>query len=166
MTKISLHRNTEFIVGEEKVLNYVMAFLFLALFLYGLADAIARKFTNIDYQSLIFTIALLPAVIFFKKARSKRIFIRINKKGIYRDERLLTDWDHFIRAYLDQEQKVVSIKDNFVLVVEYKKGNAGDAFRQKIPLTNTQNQSEEDVLAAVNFFEREFLKDKSSFPRQ
>lgn len=166
MAKITLHTDADFVVGEEKVLNYVMASLFLALFLYGLADAIARKFINIDYQSLIFTIALVPAILFFKKARSKRIFIRINKKGIYRDERLLTDWDHFIGAYLDQEQKVVTIKDNFVLVVEYKKGNAGGAFRQRIPLTNTQNQSEEDVLAAINFFSREFSKDKSPFLRR
>lgn len=154
MAKTSLHKDAQFIVGEEKALNYVMAFLFFALFMYGLIDAIVRNFKNVDYQSFIFAFALIPAAMFFRKARSKRVFIRVNKKGIYQDERLLTDWPRFIRAYLAQEEKVVSIKDNFILVVEYKKADTKTAYRRNIPLTNTQNQSEEDVLAAVNFFAR------------
>lgn len=158
MAKTALHKDGQFTVGEEKALNYVMAFLFFALFMYGLVDAVLRKFVNIDYQSLVFALALLPAIMFFKKAKSKRIFIRINKKGIYRDEKLLTDWAHFIKAYLAQEQKVVSIKDNFVLMVEYRKRGISGSFRKSIPLTNTQNKSEEDVLAAVNFFYKEYRK--------
>ena len=152
MRKTALTKDSEFIVGEEKVLNYIIAFLCLALFMYGLIDAVTRKFINIDYQSLIFTLALVPAFIFFKKGRSKRIFIRINKTGIYQEEKLLTNWANFIKAFLTQEEKLVSIKDNFVLVVEYRKEGQKEGFRRKIPLTNTQNKSEEDVLNAVRFF--------------
>ena len=152
MRKTALTKDSEFIVGEEKVLNYIIAFLCLTLFMYGLIDAVTRKFINIDYQSLIFTLALVPAFIFFKKGRSKRIFIRINKTGIYQEEKLLTNWANFIKAFLTQEEKLVSIKDNFVLVVEYRKEGQKEGFRRKIPLTNTQNKSEEDVLNAVRFF--------------
>ena len=156
MRKTPLTKDSEFIVGEEKVLNYIIAFLFLALFMYGLIDAAARKFINIDYQSLIFTLALAPAFIFFRKGRSKRIFLRINKTGIYQEEKLLTNWSQFIKAFLTQEEKLVSIKDNFVLVVEYRKEGQKEGFRRKIPLSNTQNKSEEDVLEAVRFFWKEY----------
>ncbi len=152
MRKTQLTKDSEFIVGEEKLLNYIIAILFLALFMYGLIDAVARKFININYQSLIFTLALAPAFIFFRKGRSKRIFIRINKTGIYQEEKLLTNWAHFSKAFITQEEKLVSIKDNFVLVVEFRKDGHNEGFRRKIPLTNTQNRSEEEVLEAVKFF--------------
>lgn len=152
MAKKIFTKEDQFVVGEEKVLNYILAALCLALFLYGVIDAVNRNFRNIDYQSFVFAFALIPAHLFFRKARSKRIYIRINKTGIYQDEKLVTSWANFINAYIDQKVKknFFSIQDNFILVVEYKKDGKG--FRHKIPLTNTQNKSEEDVLAAVNFF--------------
>ena len=48
------------------------------------------------------------------------------------------------------------LRDNFILVVEYRKGELKQGIRHKIPLTNTQNKSEEDVLEAVKFFWNEF----------
>lgn len=45
------------------------------------------------------------------------------------------------------------LQDNFVLVVEYLKDKMSDkGVRRQIPLTNTQNKSEEEVLEAVKFF--------------
>jgi hypothetical protein len=162
MGKTALTKDSEFIVGEEKLLNYIMAFLFLALFMYGFIDAMARKFINIPYLNFIYTLALAPALIFFRKGLSKRIFIRINKTGIYQDEKLLTNWAQFIKAFLTQDQKLISIKDNFVLVVEYRKEGHMEGFRRKIPLTNTQNRSEEEVLEAVRFFWNEYKRELSS----
>ena len=156
MGEIPLNKNNEFIVGEDKVLDYVMASVFLALFLYGTIDAILNHFTKFTYLNFIFGIALAPALIFFAKARNKRIYIRINKTGIYQDEELVTVWSNFLKAYLDQKEIVLSIQDNFILVVEYLKDGFDQGFRRKIPLTNTQNRSEEDVLAAVKFFWEEY----------
>ena len=129
-----------------------MSFLFLALGLYPLAGLLIHGFRNPDYQGLILLLALIPSWLFFNKARSRRIFIRVNKKGIYQDEKMVTDWKGFIRAFLDQQQKTVSIRDNFVLVVEYKKEGQQNVFKRVIPLTNTQNQSEEDIIGAIRFF--------------
>lgn len=159
MAKKQLTRDSEFTVGEEKILNYILGLLFLGLFAYGVIDAVKRNFKNIDYQSYVFALAIAPAVYCFARAHSKRVYIRINKKGIYQDGKLVTDWLNFLRAYLDQKEKTgfFNIKDNFLLVVEYKKDNKG--FRHRIPLTNTQNKSEEDVLAAVNFFYKVYKMD-------
>lgn len=156
MAKKILTKEGQFVVGEERVLNYILAALCFALFLYGVVDAVNRNFRKIDYQSFVFALALIPACLFFRKARSNRIYIRINKTGIYHDEKLVTAWANFINAYIDQKEKksFFSIQDNFILVVEYKKDGKG--FRHKIPLTNTQNKSEEDVLQAVIFFGNQY----------
>ena len=156
MGKNQFDKDSEFIVGEAKGLNYVMATFFLGLFLYGVIDAIRRNFINIDYQSYVFVVMLLPAIFCFRKAQSKRIYIRVNKTGIYQDERLLTRWPDLLKAYVDQKEKkrFIEIRDNFILVVEYKKNNQG--IRHKIPLTNTQDKSEEEVLAAVKFFWKQY----------
>ncbi len=156
MIKTRLTKDSEFVVGEAKVLNYVMAAFCLALFGYGLVDAIRRNFINIDYQSYVFAVMLLPAIYCIRKAQSKRIYIRVNRTGIYQDEKLVTGWPAVLKVYLGQKEKTgfINLKDNFQLIVEYKKDKQG--FRKKIPLTNTQNKSEEEVLEAVNFFWRSY----------
>lgn len=156
MGKIELTGDSEFLVGENKVLDYILASLFFGLFLYGLIYAIINKLTTFNYINFLFLIGLLPALLFFKKGTSNKIYIRINKTGIYQDEQLVTDWYHLLNAYISQREKVFSIQDNFILVVEYMKGSDDKGFRRKIPLTNTQNKSEEEVLEAVHFFWKEY----------
>jgi hypothetical protein len=153
MSKPTLTIDTEFVVGEEKLLNYIIAFLFLGLFLYGLVDVVLTEFSGLQFWHLVFLFALVPTALFLRKARSKRIYIRVNRKGIYQDEQLVTNWANLLNAYVTQKKtKYISIRDNFILVVEYLKEGSPKGFRRKIPLTNTQNKSEEDVLAAVKFF--------------
>ncbi len=152
MAKAPLTKDTEFVVGEEKVLVYVMALLFFALFVYAVIDAFLKEFTNLTYISYLFALALLPALYFFKKGKSNVIQIRINKTGIYQKEKLITGWANFLNAFITQKEKVISIQDNFLLVIEFTKEGNDKGFRRKIPLTNTQNKSEEEVLEAVKFF--------------
>lgn len=156
----SLTKDSEFVVGEEKVINYIMAVFFIALFLYGIIDAAKHHFKDIDYQSYVFALAIAPAIYCFRRANSKRTYIRINKTGIYQDEKLVTNWTNFINVSVAQKEKkpIYDIRDNFMLVVEFRKEGSKDGFRRKIPLTNTQNKSEEDVLAAVEFFWQQYRK--------
>jgi hypothetical protein len=158
MAKILLSKDSEFVVREDKVMDYILALLFFALFIYGLIDAIKEHFIKLNYLSYVFIIALAPAYIFFVKGKNKRVYIRINKMGIYQDEKLLTGWQNLLNAYVDQKEKVLSIQDNFILVVEYMKDGFGQGFRRKIPLTNTQNKSEEEVIEAVRYFWMEYKK--------
>jgi len=161
MAKIPLTKESEFVVGEEKVLNYIMTAFFIALFLYGLIDAIRRHFINIDYQSFIFALALVPAIYCFRRAHSNRVHIRVNSTGIYKDEQLVTGWSNLLNAFITQKEKtgIFNIVDNFILVVEYTRDGSPEGFRRKIPLTNTQNKSEEEVLEAVKFFWSVYRKD-------
>ncbi|OSZ79874.1 hypothetical protein CAP36_01000 [Chitinophagaceae bacterium IBVUCB2] len=160
MAKKQLTTDGQFIVGENKGLDYVLAFLCLALFSYGLIDAIQQRFTNFSASSFVFLIAFVAAVLFFRKGNSKRIYIRINNTGIYQDEKLVTDWSNFLNAFLTQKEKkrIFEIQDNFLMVVEFRKEGTNLGIRKKIPLTNTQNKSEEEVLEAVKFFWKDYKK--------
>lgn len=152
MTGKTFDKDGEFVVGEEKVLLYVLALLFFALFVYGIVDAIRRHFVNIDYQSYVFALAIIPAVMSIRRARMKRAFLRINKTGIYDGQQLAAAWGEILKVYLGQKEKtgIINIQDNFQLIIEYKRNGKG--FRKRIALGNTQNKSEEEVLEAVNFY--------------
>ena len=95
----------QFIVGEYKLMHYFMALFFLALFGVGLYDAIARNFRDIDYQSYVFALAIIPAVLILVKVRKGTIYIRVNSKGIYENERLVTQWSGLLNVTLTQEEK-------------------------------------------------------------
>ena len=149
-----LDANGQFIVGEYKLMHYFMALFFLALFGVGLYDAIARNFRDIDYQSYVFALAIIPAVLILVKVRKGTIYIRINAKGIYENERLVTQWSGLLNATLTQEEKkgIYDLGDKFILLLQYSKPGEAKPLIRKIRLTNTQNKSEEEVLAAVKWF--------------
>jgi hypothetical protein len=118
-----------------------------------LVDGIINHFKN--WQTFIFisVLTLGSLIIFFIKARSKRIYIRINRKGIFIDEVFLTDWPNFLNAYIHQPPpRLVRIRDNFELVIEHTKNDSDKGFRKRVKLTNTQNKSEEDIIAAIKYF--------------
>ena len=149
-----LDANGQFIVGEYKLMHYFMALFFLALFGVGLYDAIARNFRDIDYQSYVFALAIIPAVLILVKVRKGTIYIRINSKGIYENERLVTQWPGLLNVTLTQEEKkgIYDLGDKFILLLQYNKPGEAKPLIRKIRLTNTQNKSEEEVLAAVKWF--------------
>ncbi|MBI3139267.1 MAG: hypothetical protein HYZ15_11850 [Sphingobacteriales bacterium] len=144
----------QFLVGEYKLMYYFMALFFLALFSYGVYDAWGRNFTDIDYQSYVFALGIIPAIFILIKVRKGTIYIRINAKGIYQHERLVTTWANLRHAALTQRNKKYMFEqgDNFVLLLDYQSPAAAKLVRRSIPLTNTQNKSEEEVLAAVKWF--------------
>lgn len=149
-----LDSNGQFVVGEYKLMHYFMALFFLVIFGIGLYDAIDRNFRDIDYQSYVFALAIIPAILILLKVRKGTIYIRINTKGIYQHEKLVTPWANLLNATLTQEEKkgIYDLGDRFVLLLEYNVPGKPKPVRRKIPLANTQNKSEEEVLAAVKWF--------------
>lgn len=151
---MKLESNGDFIVGEEKILNAILSIAFFGLFAYGIIDGVMqKKYEPGVAMPVFYAAALAISIVFFKKFRSKRIFLRINQKGIYKDEVLVTDWEHLIKAHITQKQgRLFNITDAFILVIEYTREDPSTGYRTIIPLTNTQNRSEEDIMAALKHF--------------
>jgi hypothetical protein len=143
-----LDPNKPFLVKESMGVNIFLGLVFLAMFI--------SSFFNNDpdakgFEFKILYIAIIPAVLFIRKGLINRVCMVINKKGIYHSGELITTWDDFIDARIDQDEVIMTIQDNFVLFVRYRQpGNK--IFRSKIPLRNTQNKAEEEIIEAIRFF--------------
>lgn len=144
-----LDPNKPFLVKDSMGVNIFIGLAFVGLFIstFFNNDPNAEK----GFEFKLFYLALIPAALFIWKGLKNRICIEINRKGIYHFGRLVTTWADFIDARIDQDEIVLTIQDNFVLYVRYRQpGNK--IFRTKIPLRNTQNKAEEEIIEAIRFF--------------
>jgi hypothetical protein len=144
--------DSELVVKEDKVVDLIAGLAFLA------APVISLFYSSIDEilshpkQAAFFFGLLLLSTWFFVKSQSKRVYLRINRKGIFQDEVLLTNWPNFLAAKVQDFPRTLRFSDNFKLVIEYMKEGNTNGFRRLIPLTNTQNKSEEEIMEAIRFF--------------
>ena len=97
-------------------------------------------------------VAIFPAIFNTAKAVMNRTVITINQKGIYHNTAFITNWNNFLNASITEENPNRNIDDRFVLLIEYRKDGIEGYFKRKIPLTNTQNKSEEEIIEAITFF--------------
>src|SRR5688572_23076006 len=102
----------------------------------------------------LFYLLSIPAVLFIRRGSANQTVMTINKTGFYYGGQLLTNWDNFIDARVMQEDKILTIQDNFQLFIKYYKEDSSGHFGRKIPLTNTQDKAEEEIIAAIKFYYR------------
>ena len=138
---------TPFIVRESKIVSIIAFLVFLAMFITSIA------YDSSNVSSIIFSaVSLLPGIYFLAKVFNNKKIIEVNESGFYYNEALLTNWDNFISANYDQEEKMLSIQDNFFLRIEYIKAGTGKVYTSKIKLPGTLNKSEEAIIDAIKRF--------------
>ena len=90
-------------------------------------------------------------------SRKNRIVITVNKEGIFYYETLVTNWNNFVSAkFIDQAPQLskssLGFSDQFFIALRYRKTADAALYERKIPLTNTQDKSEEEIMAAIRFY--------------
>lgn len=117
------------------------------------------------------TTAIIPAILLAAFAlaillasRKSRTIIFIGRDGLFFEGNLMTTWSNFVSAsFLDQVPQLskssLGVSDQFYLAVRYRKEAGGAVYERKIPLTNLQDKSEEEILAAVRFFYQNSLNE-------
>lgn len=143
--------NGEFIVKQWRRLALFIGILYLCFGILLISMFDFNKpgaFTVMLPSALAYFI--IPAYIFYSKGQQTNVIIRVNKDGIYYYGKLITGWSDFDNAYVTDKMALQSYSDNFVLVIEHYRGDL--LYRKKIPLTNTQDQSEEDIYNAIMYF--------------
>jgi hypothetical protein len=141
--------DSNFVVGEAIWLDLLIAAIFYFMVICTLASD--------DYSSRYFIRSLLicvgPAIGFTIKALLNTKALTVNKTGIYIKTTLVTDWRHFENAYVEQAPiDNGQISDTNYLILEYSKDGEDGFFERRLLLTDTQNKSEEEIIAAINFF--------------
>ena len=144
----------DFYVKDSKGCNMTMGFLCLAAFI---TIVFIDRF-NIDdlsiYQFLY--LSIIPGIYLLKRAMKNKIIITINKKGFYYFDKLLTDWNNFIDAFVTQDDEnrrvPYDVTDRFILVMRYGKIGHMGYFITKILMTAVMDKSEEEIIAAIKFY--------------
>jgi hypothetical protein len=145
MKKLESH--IPFIVSQSKGINIFVALAFFGLFISSFFNNDPTvKGGGFRWAYL----ALIPAILFFIRGIYTKEIIRISRQGIFYLGELVTKWENFVDARIDQDEILLSIQDNFVLFIRYKEGDR--LFQTKIPLRNTYNKAEEEIIAAIRFF--------------
>jgi hypothetical protein len=150
----SFNANGDFHVKESKGCNLGMGVLLLVLasviIFADLSGRLSGPFIKIFY------LLLVPAVLFIRRGSANQTVMTINKTGFFYGGQLLTSWDNFIDAAVTQEEKLLTIQDNFLLFIKYYKDGSPGYFGRKIPLTNTQDKAEEEIIAAIRFYYKQY----------
>ncbi len=151
MAKLQLDKDKDFVVRESAGLNFIIAAccwgaLIVIAVSYSTATSSLEKWVYLAGA----VVALSVGVMFTAKAVRRKECIRINRSGFFYYRKFITDWQSLDSAQVTQDDKMFTIQDNFVLILRYSK-ESGEYLR-KISLTNTQDKSEEDILAAIKFF--------------
>lgn len=139
--------------SEDKpfeVKNSVGILLFMIIF--GIILFVSSLSSN-DGLPLVYKLYFVfPAVAGIIGLIFRQPLIIVDKNGIIASGRRITNWANFAAADFRERPLVGRYNDNFLLLVEYSKPNFPGYFVSTITLTNTENKSEEAVLAAIKFF--------------
>jgi len=148
MSEQKLTAEGEFLVKESKFINYIMGGVLIAVFF------IIMMFKDEGWSNYIFAIGvfLVPGAIAIAKGRNHVTIIRINKTGFYYTGKLVSDWKQFHDAEFREKLAVGSYKDNFVLDFRYYSDDRMWIYTKSIPLTNTQDKAEEEIIDAIQFY--------------
>ncbi|TCZ64707.1 hypothetical protein [Flaviaesturariibacter aridisoli] len=138
-----------FTVGEERGLSVALAVVFAGMFLYAVADIFRNPDAGINNRLLL--LAVIPAFIFFRKIRSKLVIMKIDAAGFSYYGRRLFTWPQFVSAKVVEEGGTSRFSDNFKLHLKYYRED-GNLYHRKLPLSNTQNKAEEEIIAAIRFY--------------
>jgi hypothetical protein len=140
--------DADFVVKESKQMRRLIGGFFFVLSLFMLKDFL--------WMGLIVGSIGIGALIV--SMRNETVMV-INRNGFFYYGQLLTNWTNFVSAeFLDELPVQMSgsagLSDQFFLYLKYYKDDKPGCFALKIPLTNTQDKSEEEVLAAIRFYYR------------
>ena len=147
MPEIMLTPDADFLVKEDKFLNFLIGGICFVLFLISLFNV---KESYVNLFAIPFFLG--PAVLFIAKGMKSKTVITVNRDGIYSFKKLVTNWDNFFKAFIVEEEKFGRVSDNFILVIKYHKPVSTRQMIRKIKLSNTQNKSEESIIEAIKYF--------------
>ena len=141
----------DFHVRESKGCNLSMGIILLIVSIFIIVADVTGNLGGSVFVK-VFYFLLIPAVMFIRRGAANQTIMTINRNGIIYAGKLLTTWDNFIDVKLIQEERMMAIQDNFQLFIKYYKDGSPGYFGRKIPLTNTQDKAEEEIIAAIKFY--------------
>ena len=157
------HFNIEqdFVVKESQGVNTIIGIFILCLVV-GLLSTIGIRWTIlIPIASVAIT-----AIAYIKNGVTNPTVILINKNGFYYYGQFITNWNNFIDIkFIDDmpraEIYTKGIQDRFGMMIRYYKDGEDGYYGRKISFTDTQDKSEEEIIAAIKFYHSHYMQPAS-----
>lgn len=148
MSQPKLNAESDFLVKESRSTNFIAGGFMIAVFF------VSMMFGDFGWDNLLFgvCILLLPGAIAIARGKRNHTIMKINKTGIYYAGQLVTGWGLYYDAAVKEKTEVNSFRDNFVLDLRYYSPNYSLIYTRSIPLTNTHDKSEEEIIEAIRFY--------------
>lgn len=148
MMKQRFTQKSELVVRNSVVVLVITAIVFMLMLV-----SIFKYNTSLGDTGYIIVGALAPIVFYFIFTRTKKAIIRINNRGVFYHEHLITSWPNFVSAKTDQlPLGLGDPRDRVVLIIEYYNESKTQILTQQLRLHNTLNKSEEQMLAIMEYF--------------
>ncbi len=147
-----LTEDADFLVKEYLTLDITFAVILYVVVVLGIVgDHSPNNIQHliIDKRTLVI---LSFAIGFTIKAILNQTSIRVNKSGIYHYKIFVTNWNNFINAWVEEQHDRYGNYYFVLIVAFYKEGEEG-SFERIMKLGSTQNKSEEEIIAAIKFFD-------------
>lgn len=144
--------DASFLVKESRTMRLVIGMVVLVLAVFIIRGSVIAG-------SILLVVGIATIII----SRKTQVIMTINKNGFFYYGNLITNWKNFVSAqFLDEAPTLTAsttgFSDQFFLALRYYKDNHEGCFERKFPLTNTQDKSEEEILAAIRFYSRNSRK--------
>jgi hypothetical protein len=139
----------DFIVKESTGMNILISFFF---FLFA--------FFSASLYWWLCGFFLIPGVLLFIRGLKNQTVMIVSKSGFYYYDSLITDWTNFIDVEFIDEVPLPGpnssgVSDKFSMLMKFYRDDQPDLyFTQQFRFTNTQNKSEEEIIAAIRFYHR------------
>ena len=148
MRSSQLHAEGDFLVRESRSINFMAGGIMLIVF------AVSMSFGDYGWSNYLYALCLflIPGAIAIGKGRRNAIVMTINKTGFYHAGKLVSDWNLFYDAVVQHKLVPGSYNDNFVLDIRFYSPDHTLLYTYSIRLTNNQDKSEEEIIAAIHFY--------------
>lgn len=141
---------TDFVVKESTGMNLLIGVFFLLF-----------AFLSISMSWWMCFLFALPGIGAVLQGLRHNTVMIVNKNGFYYYGEFVTNWTDFIGVEFQDEVPIPSgysagITDRFSMRLKYHKdGERGRYHIKTIRFTDTQDKSEEEIIAAIKFYHRQ-----------
>ena len=139
-------------VRESVFFDFLISFLSFVMFIGAFVTINFSTGYSFGVYKAVFSLTLFPAIIFLIKGIRNKIIILINANGIFYRGKLIASWENLVSAYITEDETPGSFAVNFKLAIVYNVPETWERYLIKLPMSTTQNKSEEEIISAINIY--------------
>ena len=147
--QVSIKPKKSFEVKRASASVLLKAFL---CFVWGILLAISFAQSGFLYFPILVFFIVLSILIVAKKDKNAKIFIEIDRQGIWLHNQLLTDWNNYITSFITKEYVGKNSTEKLTINLEYYKDGENGFFLNHLHFDGNEDKTEYEVIDAIQYY--------------